>query len=97
MISVIFKFFEYFNDDVVKIRSDSEQALIQRVRGIKNSMRSNDINRIVSFCQTVIENKEEFNVDAVAGAIDVIADLIDWNTVESFKSVMPLIEPLLEN
>ena len=45
----------------------------------------------------MIQNTDSFSLESLQGAIDILADLIDWNALDLFSGVIPLLEPFLAN
>lgn len=59
-------------------------------------MREGDVNKVVQICQTVLDNYTQLDKTIVIGAIDTLADLIDWNELSIFESTFNVITTLLE-
>lgn len=59
-------------------------------------MREGDVNKVVQICQTVLDNYTQLDKTIVIGAIDTLADLIDWNELSIFEPTFNVITTLLE-
>lgn len=92
-IPVIVQTLEYFNDDIVdeSKRSEADPHFKAVATNVKDTMKETDVPAIINFCKIILENPSNFCLSSITGAIDVIADFIDWNAQALFAEVMPIL------
>ena len=80
-IPVIVQTLEYFNDDIVdeSKKSEADPQFKVVATNVKDTMKTEDVPAIINFCKIILDNPENFSLPSITGAIDVIADLVDWN------------------
>lgn len=88
---------ENINDDIIEREAWTKNEDIAIANRVKDGMRENDVKNIVGLCQTVLDNYESLDKVIVVGAIDTLADLIDWNELTLFESSFDKITKLLDS
>lgn len=95
-LKLLFSILEQINDEIIERESGTTQDDIVIANRIKDAMRDKDVPIIVDLCRTVLENHSQVDNQLVIGAIDTLADLIDWNTLSLFEPCFDPITQFLE-
>ena len=86
-----------FDDELIKFRHIQNQVLFQRSTIIKDYLRSDGINDIVSLLFQIIQNHQFLDIKLVKNSMRVIARLIDWNQLHIFTDCVNYITEKLMN
>jgi hypothetical protein len=87
---------EQVNDTIVEREAGTTNEEIAVANRVKEGMRKMDVARIVEMCKTVLDNYSQWDKDIVVGAIDTLADLIDWNELGLFENSFQNITQMLD-
>jgi hypothetical protein len=91
-----FSVLENINDDIIEQEAGTTHEDVTIANRVKDGMRLGDVKIIVDLCKTVLENYADLDKEIVIGAIDTMADLIDWNELALFESSFESVTKLLE-
>ena len=81
-----------FNDEFIQYRHTYDEIQTNRSTIIKDYMRNNVIPNIVFVIKSILENEEHItNKLLINKSIIIISQLIDWNTLDNFNSVIDII------
>jgi hypothetical protein len=95
-LKFVFAVLEQLNDSIIEREANTTNEDLEVSTRIKDAMRTGDVLRIVNLCKTVLDNYTQCDKDIVIGAIDTLADLIDWNSLDLFESSFEVITQLLD-
>lgn len=87
---------EQINDELIEREAGTTQEDLYAANKVKDGMRLGDVEKIVNLCKTVLDNYTQLDKEIVVGAIDTLADLIDWNDLALFESSFEVITQLLD-
>ena len=93
----LFAVLEAINDEIIEREAYTTKGDISIANRIKDGMRREDTERISEICKTVLDNWDTLDKDMVIGAIDTVADLIDWNDLTIFENCYLNITKMLDS
>ena len=97
LVTFLFAVLEAINDEVIEREAYTTKGDLSIASRIKDGMRKSDSERISQICKTVLDNYSQLDKEMVIGAIDTVADLIDWNDLLVFENCFSNITKMLDN
>lgn len=96
VLKLTFAILEQINDEVIEREACTTNEDIAVANRVKDGLREGDVVNIVELSKTVLDNYTQVDTEIVTGAIDTMADLIDWNDLSLFESSLEVITQLLD-
>jgi len=95
-LKLLFCVFEQLNDEVIDREAYTTNEDVVYANKVKDGMRKGDLSKIVYLCKQVLDSYTQFEKEIGIGAIDTIADLIEWGDLALFEPLLEIITKLLD-
>ncbi|CAI2381726.1 unnamed protein product [Moneuplotes crassus] len=96
-LKFLFSLMQQINDEIVERENYNTNEDLQMATRVKDAMRLGDVAKIVHLSQIVLEKADQLSKELVLGAVDTLADLIDWNELSLFEPSFGIVTSFLDN
>jgi len=82
---------------MIERQEHKTQHVLEQQNRVKDGIRATAINDVVFVLQQVLQNYQVFEEETVDDALEVMAQLIDWNALEVFGSSVDIFKEFLKS